>query len=222
MEFVTRTWSGRVESVNVAAPAAERWNPRRGPSGIDKRPVPGPVRLTTSGADGDRVVDTRHHGGPEQAVYAYAVEDLAFWAAELERPMGPGRAGENLTVRCVDCSAAVIGERWRVGAAVLRVTAPRIPCSKFAEFAGASDLVARFLAAGRPGCYLAVEEPAPVRAGDTVVLLDRPAHGVTVAEVLAAVAGRHDLLDRVATAHADLGARRRRWLERALVGPADG
>lgn len=67
-----RRMGGRVESVNVAAPAAQRWAPPRGVSGIDKRSVPGPVRLTASGLDGDTVVDTVHHGGPEQAVYAYA------------------------------------------------------------------------------------------------------------------------------------------------------
>lgn len=217
-----RRMGGRVESVNVAAPAAQRWAPPRGVSGIDKRSVPGPVRLTASGLDGDTVVDTVHHGGPEQAVYAYAVEELAFWAAELGRPMGPGRAGENLTVSGVDCSGAVVGERWRVGGAVLRVTGPRIPCTKFAGFTGVPDLVTRFLAAGRPGCYLAVEEPWEVRAGDDVVLLDRPGHGVTAAEVMWAVGGRRELLARVTTARADLGPRRRQWLDRALATAAAG
>nr|WP_211176802.1 MOSC domain-containing protein [Pseudonocardia acidicola] len=190
---------------------------RHGRSGIDKRPVTGPVFLDVGGVAGDRIGDLRHHGGAEQAVYAYAAEDLAFWAAELDRPMGPGRVGENLTLSGVDCSGSVIGERWQVGAAVLRVTAPRIPCSTFAGFVQVPDLVGRFLAAGRPGCYLAVERPADVQGGDPVHVVDRPAHGVTVAEVMAAVGGRRELLQRVASARGDFGPRGRKWLDRTLA-----
>ncbi|MHA6795797.1 MOSC domain-containing protein [Pseudonocardia bannensis] len=211
---------GRVVSVNLATAGVQSVISRHGRSGIDKRPASGAVRLDVDGVEGDVIVDRKHHGGPEQAVYAYAVEDLAFWAAELERPMRPGQVGENLTVAGFDCSGAVIGERWRVGAAVLRVTAPRIPCATFASFAGVPDLVVRFMRARRPGCYLAVERPAAVRAGDPVRMLDRPAHGVTVADVLAAVGGRRELLGRVARARDDFGPRGREWLATAVTAAA--
>lgn len=211
--------TGRVESVNVAAVArTDDWTKvKSGRSGIDKRPVDGPVQLGASGVDGDIVCDTQHHGGPEQAVYAYSTEDLAFWAGELGQEVGPGGVGENLTVSGVDCSRAVLGERWQVGPAVLVVTAPRIPCRVFAGFRGVPDLVKRFVVAGRPGCYLAVERSAAVRAGDPVTVLGRPAHGVTVAEVMAATAGDRAQLPRIVAAREHLGPRGRDWLDRIVA-----
>src|SRR4029450_1723006 len=109
------------------------------------------------------------------------------WTRELGRPVRPGNVGENLTLSGIDCSGAVLGERWQVGDAVLRVRAVRTPCRTFPAFLDVPDLIARFLAAGRPGAYLAVERPALVRAGDPVRVLARPAHGVTVADLMAAM-----------------------------------
>ena len=204
---------GRIVSVNVAVVRTGPWTGRKKRSGIDKRPVDHPVRLGTDGVEGDTVCDTADHGGPFQAVYAYSTDDLDFWAGKLQRPVEPGNVGENLTVAGVDCSHAVVGERWWVGDAVLRVTAPRTPCRVFAGFWDVPDLIKRFFVAGRPGAYLAVERPAAVSAGDTVTVLDRPAHGVTVADLMALTAGRRELLPRVAAARDDLGPRGRQLLD---------
>jgi MOSC domain-containing protein YiiM len=207
---------GRVVSVNVAVVHRGSWAGRVGRSGIDKRPVAGPVRVEVGGVDGDTVCDTRDHGGPDQAVYAYSTDDLAFWTGQLQRAVEPGNVGENLTVDGVDCAHAVVGERWQVGDAVLRVTGPRTPCRVFAGFLDVPDLIKRFFAAGRPGAYLAVVHPAAVSAGDVVTVRDRPTHGVTVADVLAAYAGRRELLPRIAEARDDLGSRGRAWLDGVL------
>lgn len=210
--------TGRVESVNVAVVRHDPWtrSKSRG-SGIDKRPVDGPVPLTAAGVAGDTVCDTEHHGGPDQAVYAYAAEDLAFWASELGQEVLPGGVGENLTVSGVDCTGAVLGERWQVGDAVLQVRSTRTPCRVFAGFRGVPDLVKRFIAAGRPGAYLAVERSAPVRAGDTVTVLDRPDHGVTVADLMAASTVARERAPDVAAAREYMGARERAWLDRTLA-----
>jgi MOSC domain-containing protein YiiM len=210
--------TGRVESVNVAfvrSDIATRAPSRR--TGIDKRPVEGPVLLAADGVQGDTVCHTKYHGGPDQAVYAYAAEDLAFWAAELGQDVRPGGVGENLTVSGVDCTDAVLGERWQVGEAVLQVRSARTPCRVFAGFRGVSDLVKRFIAAGRPGAYLAVERPGLVRAGDTVTLLDRPDHGVTVADLMVASTVARERAPEVAAARAHMGARERAWLDRTLT-----
>ncbi len=205
--------SGRVESVAVAVVRTDSWTRvKSGRSGIDKRPVDGPVRLTESGVDGDTICDVAHHGGPDQAVYAYSTDDLAWWSAELGRPVAT--VGQNLTLSDVDCSGAVIGERWQVGPAVLVVRGPRIPCRVFAGFLDVPDMVRRFIAARRPGCYLAVERAGEVRAGDPVTVLGRPAHGVTVLDLMAAMTGDRTLLPSVRRAEQHLGVRGREWLAR--------
>jgi len=188
-----------------------------GRSGIDKRPVGGPVLLAEAGVEGDTVCHTKYHGGPDQAVYAYGWEDLQFWSAELGQDVRAGGVGENLTVSGVDCSGAVLGERWRVGEAILQVRSARIPCRVFAGFRGVPDLVKRFIAAGRPGAYLAVVRPGRVQAGDAVAVVDRPDHGVTVAELLAAATGTRELVPRIVAARKDLGERNRAWLDRILA-----
>ncbi|HZG90058.1 MAG TPA: MOSC domain-containing protein [Pseudonocardia sp.] len=213
----TPTEPGRVESINVAVPRHDL-PARAGATGIDKRPVAGPVRLDVGGVAGDTVIDLADHGGPDQAVYAYSVDDLEFWSAELGRRLGPGGVGENLTLSGVDCSGALIGERWQVGDAVLQVRAARTPCRTFVGFLDVPDLMKRFIAAGRPGAYLAVLHPGEVRAGDPVRVLDRPAHGVTTADLMAVKTIDRDRVERVAAAREHLGARARAWLDRTLAG----
>ncbi len=151
-----------------------------GRTGIDKRPV-GQVELGTAGVVGDVVADHLHHGGPDKAVYVYAGEDAERWAEELGTPVPPGWFGENLRLRGVAASEAVIGERWRVGEqVVLEVTQPRIPCATFGRHVGQERWVRRFSEAGRVGAYLRVLRPGTVRAGDQVVVEHVPDHGVTV------------------------------------------
>jgi MOSC domain-containing protein YiiM len=149
-------------------------------SGIDKRPVSGRVQVLDLGLDGDVQVNRKHHGGEGQAVYAYAQEDADFWVAELDRELPPGRFGENLRTVGVDLRNAVLGDRWRVGTALLEVTAWRIPCANFARFWDVPDLVKRFAAHGATGAYLRVLETGTIGAGDVVEIVSRPQHGITV------------------------------------------
>ena len=115
----------RLLSVNVGRP--KQISVRRGRplmSAIGKAPVEGRVRVEGVNVAGDDQADRRVHGGPDKAVYAYAAEDTAFWAARLGRPLGPGAFGENLTVEGVDVTGAVVGERWHVGSVELEVCQP--------------------------------------------------------------------------------------------------
>jgi MOSC domain-containing protein YiiM len=155
-----------------------------GRTAIDKRPVEGSVRLERLGPVGDAVMDRRHHGGHDQAVYAYAREDLDAWERQLDRPLTSGTFGENLTTVGVEVTGAVIGERWRIGGSVLlEVTCPRIPCTTFQAWMGEPHWVRRFTEQGCPGAYLRVLEEGDVRAGDPVDVVERPEHGVTIGEV---------------------------------------
>ena len=183
--------SGIVRSLNVGA--AEH-NPakRAGRTGIGKRPVdhavdvrpPGPKTTGLhSGLVGDCIGDTKHHGGDDQAVYAYATEDYRWWAAELDRELTPGQFGENLTTEGVDLLGAVIGERWHFPSGlVLQATFGRIPCATFQHRMGEKRWIKRFTEAGRTGTYLRIITPGEVRAGDRIEVTDRPGHGLTVAE----------------------------------------
>ncbi|WP_418275232.1 MOSC domain-containing protein [Isoptericola jiangsuensis] len=159
--------------------------PDGGPVGItaiDKRPVGGRVRAGRLGLYADVQADRANHGGEDQAVYAYAGEDAAFFAPELGRDVPPGLFGENLRTQGVDVNGAVIGERWRIGSAQLEVSQPRTPCATFARRLGSPPRwVRRFTEANRTGAYLRVVEPGELGAGDAVEVVSTPGHGVTVA-----------------------------------------
>jgi MOSC domain-containing protein YiiM len=178
-------------------------------TGIDKRPVdgpaairvPGPRGTTATGVDGDEVCDTRHHGGPDQAVYAYAREDLDWWAGELGRDLPAGLFGENLTTAGLDVTGARIGERWLIGGeVVLEVSAPRIPCRTFAGWLGERGWIRRFTERAVPGAYLRVVRPGAVCAGDEIRLVHTPAHDVTIGLTFRALTGEPDLLPRLLAA----------------------
>jgi MOSC domain-containing protein YiiM len=192
-------------SVNVGKPRPNPWKEMK-QTGIDKQPVDGPVMVTPArakglgmvGLAGDRVYDVRNHGGPDQAVYAYAREDLDFWAAELDRPLGNGMFGENLTTEGVDVNGALIGERWRIGPEViLEACCPRIPCGTFQGWLAQAGWIKRFTQAARPGTYLRVIDPGEIQAGDAVEVVHRPGHDVTVAVVFRALTLEPDLLPRL-------------------------
>ena len=175
-----------------------RTDAESGATGIDKRPVDGPVLLDRLGVAGDHVMNTAVHGGADQAVYAYSAEDAAWWADSLSRAITPGNFGENLTTTGISLGDAVIGERWSVGTdALLEVSRPRIPCSVFAGFWDVPDLIKRFTVRAHPGCYLRVIAPGPVRAGDPITVVSRPSHGVTIEVVFRALTLSPELLPRV-------------------------
>ena len=191
--------TARIEAVCVSGadllPLPDR-RPNR--SGIRKSPVEGPVAVHELGLDGDVQVNRRHHGGEGQAVYAYAQEDADWWAAELDRELPPGRFGENLRTSGLDLRGAVIGERWRVGTALLEVTAWRTPCANFARFWDVPDLVKRFAAHGATGAYLRVLETGELAAGDAVEVLTRPDHGITVERAFRIVMSERSRLPELA------------------------
>jgi MOSC domain-containing protein YiiM len=164
---------------------------------------------------GDDQADRRVHGGPDKAVYAYAAEDTAWWAAELARPLGAAAFGENLTVEGVDVTGAKVGERWRIGSVELEVCQPRLPCAKLGHRFGDQGMVRRFAEAERPGAYLRIVTPGELAAGDAVEIVSRPGHAVTVALVARAILLDETLLATAAAAPELPGELSRWMLERA-------
>jgi MOSC domain-containing protein YiiM len=164
----------RVVSVNVGRPAPLVTGKRVVQSAIGKTPVEGPVAVRGVNLEGDDQADRSVHGGPDQAVYAYASEDIAYWSDVTGLDLGPGAFGENLTTAGIDVSGARIGERWRIGTVELRVTGPRIPCFKLEARIGVRGFQRAFLHAGRPGAYFAITQEGELQAGDAIEILHRP------------------------------------------------
>lgn len=152
-------------------------------TGIYKEPVAGPVVVTRTGLPGDAIVSTRHHGGPDQALYVYGGADYVWWAAELGREIAPGTFGENLTISDLETAPLAIGDRLYIGAVILEVTAPRIPCGTFARRMGDPGFVMRFRIAERPGAYCRVIREGTIQADDLVTLEQYAGDRVTIAEV---------------------------------------
>jgi MOSC domain-containing protein YiiM len=203
---------GSVLSVNVADVRDLEVAGRVLSTGIFKLPVDGRVHVGAEGLDGDVQVDRRVHGGPDQAVYAYAREDVEWWEGELGRELEHGTFGENLTLSGVEASAAIVGERWRVGETLLEVSAPRLPCGKLEAKIGRPYFVRTFADAGRPGAYMRVIEAGTVGAGDEVEVVSRPDHGVDVALASRAIRGDRELIPRLLDAP-QLPDRVLRWAE---------
>jgi MOSC domain-containing protein YiiM len=152
-----------------------------------------------SGLVGDTIGNKKFHGGDDQAVYAYAREDLDDWEVQLQRTLSAGMFGENLTTSGMDVTRARIGERWRVGTdgLLLEVSAPRTPCRTFSAFLNMSHWMKTFTQAGKPGAYLRVLSPGTVRAGDDITIDYRPNHDVTIELVFRARMSEPGLLPRL-------------------------
>lgn len=191
----------RILSVSVGRPREAAWA-GIGRTSIDKTSVTGPVHVHRLGLEGDEVSDTVHHGGPDQAVYAFAREDLDHWEGELGTPIPDGQFGENLTTQGIDVNEAEIGERWQVGEVLLEVRSVRTPCNDFKMWMGRTGYdnrawVRRFAELARPGPYLRVLGEGTLAAGDELTVVHRPGHGVTVSTMFRALNTDHALLPRL-------------------------
>lgn len=186
-----------VESVNIGQTVDVPWGQLKR-TAIDKRPVDRPVHVHTYGVGHDEIADLQHHGGPDQAVYAYAREDLEVWERTLGRELRPGQFGENLTTQGIDLNAARAGDRWRVGGTLLEISGVRIPCSVFQGFLDEKQWVKRFTLEGRPGAYLRVIEPGAIQAGDRIEVVEQRDHDVTIGLVFRALTTERHLIPRLA------------------------
>jgi MOSC domain-containing protein YiiM len=201
-------------SVNVGI--ARPITAKRGLSGIDKRPSASSVAITipaegASGLAGDVICDTKNHGGPDQAVYAYAREDLDVWQRDLQRELPCGAFGENITTIGLDITECRIGELWRVGShCVLQITAPRVPCRTFAVWLGEQGWIKTFIRRAIPGAYLRVVSAGSIRRHDPITIEYRPDNDVTIGLMFRALTSDRSLLpDLLASPHLTAEAK---WL----------
>lgn len=163
------THSGiQVVSVNVGKLCVLPGVRNAQPTGIVKLPVAGPVKVGRDGLEGDHIGSIRDHGGPDQAVYLFSLEDYAWWEEELQRRLEPGVFGENLTVTGWKPETARVGDLWDLDGLQLELSGPRIPCATLAARMGIPTLVKRFAQANRAGAYARVLHAGTVEAGRSI------------------------------------------------------
>ncbi len=217
----TRTrMKGTLLSVNVGGVREFDFNGRQAVSAIWKAPVTGRVAARGVNLEGDDQADRDAHGGPDKAVYAYAVEDGRRWEKELGRPLEYGELGENLTTEGVDVNGALVGERWEVGSTILEVSEPRVPCWRLGVRMEDKLFPRRFTEAGRPGTYLRIVVEGELGAGDEIRVIERPDHDLTIGDVFRIYTVARDEANRLLSVP-QLSEAWRRWARARNGGNED-
>src|SRR3954468_8492164 len=183
MEALMEKPRGRLVSVNVGLARQFEYNGRPARSAIWKSPIAGRVPAKGVNLAGDEQADHQAHGGPDKAIYAYAAEDTRWWEQQLGRSLVHGEFGENLTTAGIEVNAALIGERWAIGTAVLEVSEPRIPCWRLGVRMNDSAFPRRFTEALRPGAYLRIAAAGELGRGDEIRVGEKPEHGLSIRDV---------------------------------------
>lgn len=172
----------RLLSINIGKPTP--LGERKQLTGIFKLPATGPVQIDPLGIDGDAVLDTRHHGGLDQAIYIYFQPDYDYWVEQLGEPLAPGTFGENLTISGLQSTDIAIGDRLQIGPLTLEITAPRVPCNVLAQRMNDKFFVKTFNKANRSGAYARVITPGTVTAGDPLTHTPFTGERVMITEML--------------------------------------
>jgi MOSC domain-containing protein YiiM len=188
---------GKVLSVNVGAVREFEYRGRPARSAIWKSPAAGRIAARGVNLAGDDQADRQAHGGLDKAVYAYAVEDAQWWEQQVGRPLAFGEFGENLTTEGIEVNDALIGERWEIGTTVVEVSEPRVPFWRLGVRMNDSLFPRRFTAALRPGTYLRLVVEGELGAGDTIRVIERPDHDLTVRDVLRIYTRDHEEAGRL-------------------------
>lgn len=170
-------------SVNIGTPTVQPGSSEL--TGIVKVPRRGPVMIDAMGLLGDAVMDKKHHGGVDQAVYIYLASDYDWWMEELGAPLELGTFGENLTIAGIDGAGLAVGDRFEIGGVVLELSCHRTPCATFARRMQDPKWVRRFAKALRPGAYARVLATGVVEAGMPVLYRPFAGERFTLAEFMA-------------------------------------
>ncbi len=207
----------RITSVNIGSTETLEFGRKFIETGIHKRPTTDTVWVRQRAVGADTIVNLEHHGGPDQAVYAYSADDYAWWSRELGTRVEGGRFGDNLTISGLP-SDLFVGDRLLIGDTVLEATAPRIPCGTLAARMQDHNFGLTFRRAERPGIYFRVLNEGEVSCGDFVTLVENPERIVTILELFRFAYDRnpsaHDLERYLA---APLAERTRRQVEKKLA-----
>ena len=171
-------------SVNVGRPREVTWKGTQVSTGIFKSPVEGRIELKRLNLRGDQQADLTVHGGPFKAVYAYPSEHYPYWRQQLpQADLAWGAFGENLTTEGLFEDSLHIGDKLRIGTALLMITQPRVPCYKITIRFDRDDMIKRFIKSNTSGFYFSVIEEGQLAAGDKIELVHRDPAAVSVADI---------------------------------------
>ena len=203
---------GKILSVHVGGVREFEYNGRPAKSAIWKSPVAGRIAVRGVNLEGDVQADRKAHGGPDKAVYAYAVEDVRWWEDKIGRSLSYGAFGENLTTEGIEVNDALVGEHWEIGSVVLEVSEPRIPCWRLGVRMNDKLFPRYFTEALRPGPYLRVVVEGDVAAGDEIRVVWRPDHNMTIRDVFRIYTRDHDEIENLLVVP-QMSASWRRWAQ---------
>ena len=212
------TITGTLLSVNVGRARAFQYDGRPARSAIWKSPVAGRIAVRGVNLDGDEQADRAAHGGPDKAIYSYAIEDSRWWEQKIGRPLPYGAFGENFTTEGIEVNDALIGERWQIGTTILEVSEPRVPCWRLGVRMNDKLFPRRFAEALRPGTYLRIVVEGDVGAGDEISVVERPEHTLTIRDVFRIFLRDRDEVERLLAVPQLSGSWTRwagDWLEKA-------
>jgi len=188
----------RLLSVNVGLPRDVAWNGRTVHTGIWKDPVRGRCRVGRLNVDGDGQGDLAGHGGEQRAVFVYQIESYRYWQEQLKRSdFVHGQFGENFTIEGLPDDVVCIGDRYRIGGALLEVTQPRVTCYRVGIRMNEPRMPALLTSSGRPGFYCRVLEEGDVGAGDEIVKVADATERMTVTEINALLYSPNHARDRL-------------------------
>jgi MOSC domain-containing protein YiiM len=179
-------------SLNVAHAAHVNYNGREVLTGQHKAPIAS-AELGAESLDGDSVGDPHNHGGPDKAVNVYAHDHYAYWEGVFGAPLQPGAFSENLTVKGALELDVCIGDRWRIGTAVLEVSQPRMPCFKLALKHDKRHLVEWVQEAGYTGFYMRTITAGLLHSGATITVIAHDPHRISIADINAIYYGRGEI-----------------------------
>jgi MOSC domain-containing protein YiiM len=215
--------TSRILSINCGKAAPFRSDdagaiPRTIQSAIHKAPVIGRVRVLRLGLAGDEQADLTVHGGPDKAIHHYPFDHYAWWREALgPHPLldAPGAFGENIVTEGLTETEICVGDRWRMGTALVEVSHGRQPCWKLDHRFGGAAVLARMVKSRRAGWYYRVIEEGTVAADDLLELVDRPFADWTVDRVFGLlIAGDHKRDRPGLEALGSVGALAEPWLRR--------
>ena len=174
----------KVISVNLGALKVINYKGKIVETGIFKYPVNQPVFLGTEVVKNDAIIDRKHHGGVEKAVYGYSENHYEYWK-ELHPNLDwdYGMLGENLTISNLEETEIFVGNTYKLGEALLEVTKPREPCYKLGIRFGTQDIVKQFWNPTKCGVYFKVLQTGNVNVGDELILVNKVENSPTIAEV---------------------------------------